>query len=256
MAAIKYFLQGKGAEKGLRWEEGRKDGGGGGRRGKGWRGEGGGEKEGGRVGEGEKCINVIASHEYIEHVHSGKEEEEEEERQISGEEGVKERTIERTGEEEGECYSKSIAELLPKGRGFQRCMSENFGIPFFSYFLPLSYQYEHFFTSFTYVHVCTHTQFRGANPERLVAAIKYFLQGKGAQKGLRWEEGRKDGEGGGGGEEGWGRGRGGEGWRGWEKGRRMGEGEEGKRMERGGRRGGRMEGVEGGEKDEGRVGEG
>ena len=125
------------------------------------------------------------------------------------------------------------------------------------------------------VHVCTHTQFSGATPERLVAAIKYFLQGKGAQKGLRWEEGRKDGEGVGGGEEGWGRGgrrggrmgkgEGGEGWRGWEKGRRMGEGEEGKRMgegeegkrmERGGRRGGRMEVVEGGEKDEGRVGEG
>ena len=47
----------------------------------------------------DKCINVIASHEYIENVHSG-EEEEEEERQISGEEAVKERTIERTGEEE------------------------------------------------------------------------------------------------------------------------------------------------------------
>ena len=46
----------------------------------------------------EKCINVIASHEYIEHVHSG----EEEERQISGEERMKERPIERrsAGEEE------------------------------------------------------------------------------------------------------------------------------------------------------------
>ena len=129
VAAIKYFLQGKGAEKGLRWEEGRKDGGGGGgeeggRRGKGWRGVGGGEKDEGRMGEGEKdggrekegegwreggrrvggkwgmrkkCMNVIASHEYIEHIHSG-----EEERQLSGEEGVKERTIERrsAGEEE------------------------------------------------------------------------------------------------------------------------------------------------------------
>ena len=49
MAAIKYFLQGKGAEKGLRWEEGRKDGGGGweegrrmkgGREGGGWEGSG------------------------------------------------------------------------------------------------------------------------------------------------------------------------------------------------------------------------
>ena len=57
-----------------------------------------GGREGGKWGVREKCINVIASHEYIEHVHSGKEEEEE--RQISGEEGVKERTIQRTGEEE------------------------------------------------------------------------------------------------------------------------------------------------------------
>ena len=97
VAAIKYFLQGKGAEKGLRWEEGRKDGGegereggreggweeGDGRRGKGWRGMGGGEKNEGRVGEGGReggSMNVIASHEYIEHVHSGEEE-------------VKERTI-------------------------------------------------------------------------------------------------------------------------------------------------------------------
>ena len=65
--------------------------------------EGGGEggrRVGGKWGVREKCINVIASHEYIEHVHSG--EEEEEERQISGEEGVKERTIERTGKEKGE----------------------------------------------------------------------------------------------------------------------------------------------------------
>ena len=79
MAAIKYFLQGKGAQKGLRWEEGRKDveGGGGEKDGEGWE------------GVREKCINVIASHEYIEHVHSG-EEEEEEERQISGEERMKE----------------------------------------------------------------------------------------------------------------------------------------------------------------------
>ena len=42
-----------------------------------------------------------------------------------------------------------------------------------------------------YVH--THTQFSGANPERLVAAIKHFLQGKGAEKGLRWVEGREGG---------------------------------------------------------------
>ena len=57
---------------------------------------------GGKWGVREKCINVIASHEYIEHVHSG--EEEEEERQISGEERMKERPIERrsAGEEEGE----------------------------------------------------------------------------------------------------------------------------------------------------------
>ena len=48
------------------------------------------------------------------------------------------------------------------------------------------------------MYMYAHTQFRGATPERLVAAIKYFLQGKGAQKGLRWEEGRKDGGGGGG----------------------------------------------------------
>ena len=65
---------------------------------KGRRMEGG--REGGKWGVREKCINVIASHEYIEHVHSGEEEEEEEERQISGEERMKERTIERTGEEE------------------------------------------------------------------------------------------------------------------------------------------------------------
>ena len=53
------------------------------------------------MGSEEKCINVIASHEYIEHVHSG-EEEEEEERQISEEERMKERPIERrsAGEEE------------------------------------------------------------------------------------------------------------------------------------------------------------
>ena len=43
------------------------------------------------------------------------------------------------------------------------------------------------------MYMYAHTQFSGANPERLVAAIKYFLQGKGAEKGLRWEEGRKDG---------------------------------------------------------------
>ena len=56
------------------------------------------------------------------------------------------------------------------------------------------------------MYMYAHTQFSGANPERLVAAIKYFLQGKGAEKGLRWEEGRKDegggGVGGGGGKEG------------------------------------------------------
>ena len=40
-----------------------------------------------------------------------------------------------------------------------------------------------------------------------MAAIKYFLQGKGAEKGLRWEEGRKDGREKDGG--------------GWEEGRRM-----------------------------------
>ena len=51
-----------------------------------------------RENVGSEAINVIASHEYIENIHSG--EEEEEVRQISGEEGVKERTIERTGEEE------------------------------------------------------------------------------------------------------------------------------------------------------------
>ena len=61
-----------------------------------------GGREGGKWGVREKCINVIASHEYIEHVHSGEEEEEEEERQISGEERMKERPIERrsAGEEE------------------------------------------------------------------------------------------------------------------------------------------------------------
>ena len=42
------------------------------------------------------------------------------------------------------------------------------------------------------MYMYAHTQFSGANPERLVVAIKYFLQGKGAEKGLRWEEGRKD----------------------------------------------------------------
>ena len=52
---------------------------------------------GGRREVGSEGINVIASHEYIENVHSG-EEEEEEERQISGEEGVKERTRERGDE--------------------------------------------------------------------------------------------------------------------------------------------------------------
>ena len=54
------------------------------------------------------------------------------------------------------------------------------------------------------MYMCGHIQFSGANPERLVAAIKYFLQGKGAEKGLRWEE-WKDG-------------------RGWEEGRKDGEG--------------------------------
>ena len=48
----------------------------------------GGKRVGGRREVGSEGINVIASHEYIENVHSG--EEEEEERQISGEEGVKE----------------------------------------------------------------------------------------------------------------------------------------------------------------------
>ena len=69
------------------------------------------------------------------------------------------------------------------------------------------------------MYMYAHTQFSGANPERLVAAIKYFLQGKGAEKGLRWEEGRKDMDGGGGGE-------------------------------------GRMEGVEGGRRKDGGVGGG
>ena len=70
-----------------------------GRRRRGERGWEVGGKSGVRENVGSEGINVIASHEYIENVHSG-EEEEEEERQISGEEGLKERTIERTGEEE------------------------------------------------------------------------------------------------------------------------------------------------------------
>ena len=69
-----------------------------GRRRRGERGWEVGEKWGVRENVESEGINVIASHEYIENVHSG--EEEEEERQISGEKGVKERTIERTGEEE------------------------------------------------------------------------------------------------------------------------------------------------------------
>ena len=71
-----------------------------GRRRRGERGWEVGGKSGVRENVGSEGINVIASHEYIENVHSGEEEEEEEERQISGEEGLKERTIERTGEEE------------------------------------------------------------------------------------------------------------------------------------------------------------
>ena len=67
-----------------------------GRRRRGERGWEVGGKSGVRENVGSEGINVIASHEYIENVHSG----EEEERQISGEEGLKERTIERTGEEE------------------------------------------------------------------------------------------------------------------------------------------------------------
>ena len=61
-----------------------------------------GGKWGVRENVGSEGINVIASHEYVETVRSG--EEEEEERQISGEEGLKEITTERrsAGEEEGE----------------------------------------------------------------------------------------------------------------------------------------------------------
>ena len=78
------------------------------------------------------------------------------------------------------------------------------------------------------MYMYSHTQFSGANPERLVAAIKYFLQGKGAEKGLRWEEGRKDG------------GR-------WEEERRMkGGGRRGEGWREGGRKeGGREVGDEG-----------
>ena len=48
----------------------------------------------------------------------------------------------------------------------------------------LAYQNEHLLSPLSmYVH--THTQFSGANAERLVAAIKHFLEGKGAEKGLR-----------------------------------------------------------------------
>ena len=83
-----------------------------------------------------------------------------------------------------------------------------------------------------------------------MAAIKYFLQGKGAEKGLRWEERRKDGGVGGGekdegrvggGEEGWG------GGGGWEEGRKDGGGEweEGRRIEGGREEGGREVGSEG-----------
>ena len=59
-----------------------------GRRRRGERGWEVGGKWGVRENVGSEGINVIASHEYIENVHSG--EEGEEERQISGEEGVKE----------------------------------------------------------------------------------------------------------------------------------------------------------------------
>ena len=78
------------------------------------------------------------------------------------------------------------------------------------------------------MYMYAHTQFSGATPERLVAAIKYFLQGKGAEKGLRSEQGRKDGGGGGGGVGGGEKDGGG-----WEEGKRMKGGggwEEGRRM--------------------------
>ena len=86
-----------------------------GRRRRGERGWEVGGKSGVRENVGSEGINVIASHEYIKNVHSG-EEEEEEERQISGEEGLKERTIERTREEEEERVVTRVQWVEETGR--------------------------------------------------------------------------------------------------------------------------------------------